>query len=1154
MATQPGNWEAVKALFEAALEEDAANRSSFLKERCPHASVCAEVERLLAEHDEAASFLSTPALGNVPSETDIPAARLSEGEVLAGRFRIIRFIATGGMGEVYEAEDQELREHVAVKTIRPEILVQPNAIARFKREVHLARQVTHPNVCRIFDLFRHKPDGGNVREGVVFISMELLCGKTLSVRLKEGGRMSVGEALPLVGQMASALAAAHEVGIIHCDFKPGNVVLVGTPERWRAVVTDFGLALRSVTSDETASLPSGQGLLGTPAYMSPEQIEGRPATTASDIYALGLVIYEMVTGQRPFRGDTPMSAAIKRLSETAISPRKIQPRLSPVWEAVIGRCLERDPERRFAGAAEVANALEAGLAGATVFPRSTRRTLLALAFILLLLVAIAAAGFRYSRAHRDRGLDETTSKITPRRSIAVLGFKNLSGRSELNWISTALSEELTDELAAGEQLRTVPGENVARLKADLSLPQTDSLGNETLSKIHRALGSEIVVLGSYLDIGSRLRVDLRLQNAVTGETIATVSDSENEDQILDLIGRIGKVLRGKCGVGDLTSSQAEAVSAARAANPNAARLYAEGLEKLRSFDAVEARTLFEGAIASDEKYALAHSALAAAWSQLGYDSKANDEGRKAVDLSSNLSREDRLLVEARSDEATMHWDKAAGVYRALFTFFPDNVEYGVALAESQSRMGKNKDAAETIRSLRSLPLPLRDDLRIPIAEILVSGKAGDPAHVLGLADEVEKKAQLQGAKLLVARAKAMTCWSLSYLSRYAEALAPCQEAQRTYSAAGDQWGTAVTIQQIGFIAERTGFMNDAEKHYREALDMFREIGAQRNAATVLGLLANVLNLEGRESEAAQFGAQSLDVYRAIGNKPGAAFAQNTLAMILQSEGKLNEAESLKVRALSGFQEVSDHSNAAWVAGDLSSTLLLEGKLGEAQRIVLAAIADARESHAESYLAFILISAGDLSAVRDSANDARRNYTESLNIQEKNGEGGAIVSWMSLAQLSLDTGDSVSALNATRALKHDASGEDQVWVSAMFAQALLAQGKMQEAAQEIEASEGVASTCQNRIWAGRFVRARARVMGAEGHYEDALELLRANLLESRRMGCVFCQLETQLVAVELDLSVGKTVAAQSRARALLVEAKKREFLAIAKRCAALLSGA
>jgi serine/threonine protein kinase len=271
MATSPQKWETVKALFVAALEIDSSTRSAFLQDNCPDGDTRAEVERLLAEHNQAGGFLSTLVLGNFSMGAYVPTQRLSERDLLAGRFRIVRFIAKGGMGEVYEAEDQELQERVAIKTIRPEILDQPDSLSRFKSEVHLARKVTHRNVCRIFDLFRHKADGGPVQEEIVFVSMELLSGKTVDARLKEGGRMSVVEALPLIRQMASALTAAHTVGIVHRDFKPGNVVLAGGPG-WaevRAVVTDFGLALQSLTSEENTFPTTGQGLSGTPTYMSP---------------------------------------------------------------------------------------------------------------------------------------------------------------------------------------------------------------------------------------------------------------------------------------------------------------------------------------------------------------------------------------------------------------------------------------------------------------------------------------------------------------------------------------------------------------------------------------------------------------------------------------------------------------------------------------------------------------------------------------------------------------------------------------------------------------------------------------------------------------------------------------------------------------------
>jgi eukaryotic-like serine/threonine-protein kinase len=414
MATSPEKWQTVKAWFDAALELDSGARAAFLRENCPDAEARAEVERLLNEHDEAGRFLSNPVLGNFPLETDAPAStqRLSEGEVLAGRFRIVRFIAGGGMGEVYEAEDQELKDRVAIKTIRPEILAQPNALTRFKREVRLARQVTHPNVCRIFDLFRHRGDDRE-NEDVVFIGMELLQGKTLGARLEEGGRMSMQEALPLVRQMASALAAAHAAGIVHRDFKPGNVVLAGAPEQYRAVVTDFGLALRSLSSEKDATASTVDGAWGTPAYMAPEQLEGRPATTGSDIYALGLVIYEMVTGARPFDGDTPISAALKRLSETPTPPRKFQPNLSPVWESVILQCLERDPEKRFANAADVVKALDvdrlpAAVSKLSVWPRplagaraAKERRWGGAALVIAALFVLGAGGFGvYYLLHR----------------------------------------------------------------------------------------------------------------------------------------------------------------------------------------------------------------------------------------------------------------------------------------------------------------------------------------------------------------------------------------------------------------------------------------------------------------------------------------------------------------------------------------------------------------------------------------------------------------------------------------------------------------------------------------------------------------------------------------------------------------------------------
>jgi serine/threonine protein kinase/Tol biopolymer transport system component len=398
----PENWERVKCLFQSALDLEVEQRPAFLKQNCTDPSLRAEVERLLANDGKAGGFLADPVVGGLaPALAESHLPLLAAGTVLAGRFRIIRFVAEGGMGEVYEAEDLELHERLGIKTLRSEVLQQPNAIERFKREVQLARKVSHPNVCRIFDLYRDKSNGSEV----VFVTMEFLRGETLAERIKHQGRMDTQEALPLITQMASALGAAHQVGIVHRDFKPGNVVLVNGATEARAVVTDFGLAFREVNiAEHSQSGPlwhsiSAPGMsYGTPAYMAPEQVEGRPATSASDIYALGLVMYEMVTGARPFTGDTPMSAAVRRLVEPPPTPRKFDPKLSPVWEFIILKCLEREPDKRFRTPQEVVNSLSDVQVPMSkyflrrVVTRRTRRWILATAVALVICLLLALAG------------------------------------------------------------------------------------------------------------------------------------------------------------------------------------------------------------------------------------------------------------------------------------------------------------------------------------------------------------------------------------------------------------------------------------------------------------------------------------------------------------------------------------------------------------------------------------------------------------------------------------------------------------------------------------------------------------------------------------------------------------------------------------------
>jgi serine/threonine protein kinase/tetratricopeptide (TPR) repeat protein len=372
-------WQRIDSVFQAVLEMPPAERDRYLSAMCEDEEVCREVRDLLDADGQAEQFLETAA-AHVPDLGRLAGPTLAPGVVLSDRFRLVRFLAEGGMGEVYEAEDLELGDNVAVKIVRPDVARDDAVMLRFRREVHLARQVTHPSVCRCFDIFRHVPAtaraaGAESASGpITFLTMELIRGETLAKWLEREGPMTTEQAWPILEQVAAALAAAHGRGIVHRDLKPSNVMLDRSGPALRVVVTDFGLALSPDASEDLdrsqettrpavgPSLPDRRArlsitdrgqVLGTPAYMAPEQLLGAKISPATDIYALGALMYQMLTGHAPFEAENERDMALMRLSEPPTSPRRYLPDLDPRWERTILRCLERAPDKRFASTDEV---------------------------------------------------------------------------------------------------------------------------------------------------------------------------------------------------------------------------------------------------------------------------------------------------------------------------------------------------------------------------------------------------------------------------------------------------------------------------------------------------------------------------------------------------------------------------------------------------------------------------------------------------------------------------------------------------------------------------------------------------------------------------------------------------------------------------------
>ncbi|HTM19842.1 MAG TPA: serine/threonine-protein kinase [Kofleriaceae bacterium] len=298
-------------------------------------------------HEQAPGESPTVTDAHIASPSTGPSRHaLRAGEILAGRYRVSRFIAGGGMGEVYEADDALLRESVAVKLLRPELLRKPGAQDRFADEIKIARKITHRNVCRVFDV---GTDGERV-----FYTMELHSGGTLATLLQRQGRLAAAAAAPLVRQLLDGVAAAHAMDVVHQDLKPSNALLAGA-DQTRLVLTDFGLAVPCCF--ELGCRCAMPHLLGTPFYMAPEQVEGGMALERTDVFALGVILYEMTTGALPYRGASNDEIARARLSGDPPSPRALVPDLDAVWDDTIRACLARDPAARPRNARAVAAAL-----------------------------------------------------------------------------------------------------------------------------------------------------------------------------------------------------------------------------------------------------------------------------------------------------------------------------------------------------------------------------------------------------------------------------------------------------------------------------------------------------------------------------------------------------------------------------------------------------------------------------------------------------------------------------------------------------------------------------------------------------------------------------------------------------------------------------
>jgi eukaryotic-like serine/threonine-protein kinase len=729
----------------------------------------------------------------------------------------------------------------------------------------------------------------------------------------------------------------------------------------------------------------------------------------------------------------------------------------------------------------------------------------------VVVVLVILVGLMSFRLRQPAALEGASSTVSPRRSIAVLGFRNLSGNPRDAWLSTALADWLGTELSAGGQLRTVPAESIARMKLELSLSDLDSFGPDKLARIRKNLGTDLLVVGSYAVVeqnsGGEIRLDLRLLDAKTGETTTAFSETGADSGLFELVSKAGGSLRARLGVRGVTSEETAEVAIALPSIAESARLYSEGREKLRVFDALAAQDLLQKAVAREPDFSLSHAALATAWSQLGYDENARTEAKKAFDLSSNLSRAERLLVEGCYRERSHEWDKAVEIYRALFKFFPDNVDYGIALASVQVSAGQGKDALATLTQLRQSPPPQRDDPRIDLEEDHVVESLGDFKGLLTSATAAAEKARAAGASLLQARALTDQGWALENLGAPDKVEPVVRDAEQLYLAAHDQRGVATAATLGGIALQMQGDYAGAGKQYERSLAIYRQIGYRFGVANEQDNFGDVHLALGNLPQARKSYEGSLKTYLEIGHVDGEALTKAGLGEVFLRQGDIAKSKKMLEESLEICRQIGDRSKEGAALSGLGRLSRMAGDTEAAwkeeseAKAIFDKIGDKSQSaQMQVHLADLLLDQGRSQEAADRARQAAEVFEKTKAAKE------AAAAYLALARASLAQGNQAEAGNYLERTMKTArkSQAEELELSALITAARLqaTSKKATDRDEAIRRLREVMARATTVTFAGIALDARlalAEIEMASGNRDEGRRELRALQKEAGRGG-------------------------------------------------------
>jgi len=601
---------------------------------------------------------------------ETPILELERGAMFAERYEIIEELGKGGMGRVYRVLDKKINEEVALKLIRPEI-ADSNTIERFGNELKMARKISHKNVCRMYHL--------SEESGTHYITMEYVPGETLKGMIRMTKQLSVGTAVSIAKQICEGLNEAHKLGVVHRDLKPQNIMI---DKQGNARIMDFGIA-RSLESKGTTR-PGV--MIGTPEYMSPEQTEFREVDQRSDIYSLGIILFEMLTGRIPFEGETPISIAMKHKSEKPPDPAKLNPQIPEDLSQIILTCLKKNREERYQSIdkflAEL-KAMEEGLPTTErVIPKRTPITEkeITVSFTpkkalipMLTVLALAVIAVVVWQLLPQR---EATFPPSDKPSLVVMYFKNNTGEKGLDHWRTALADLLITDLSQSKLIRVVSGEVLYNILDRLNQLDATAYSSEVLKEVASRGRADRILVGNFTKAGDTFRINTTLQDGRSGELFGSESvEGIGERSFYTMVDELTRRIKAHFELTEeeITADTDSRIETITTSSPEAYKLYSEARTYHLQTDYWQSIGTMQKALEIDPDFAMAWRSVAMAFNNLGIRPAKLEAITKAFDLRDKLSERERYTIEAdyyKSWEKS--YDKAMEAYKKLLDLYPDD--------------------------------------------------------------------------------------------------------------------------------------------------------------------------------------------------------------------------------------------------------------------------------------------------------------------------------------------------------------------------------------------------------------------------------------------------------------------------------------------------